>query len=97
MCLAQLSTGQEAVDYYKKGIELIVAEYEKQEADAANDHLQPKSSKSDEHDDDEEDSGKITKSDISTAYCSLAELYLTDLWYSFYISSLFFFKLNLKP
>ena len=30
MCLAQLSSGIEAVNYYKKGIEIMIAEYEKQ-------------------------------------------------------------------
>jgi hypothetical protein len=73
MCLAQLSSGQEAVDFYKKGIELMLIEYEKQEKEQ-----KPKSSKS--VDDEDENTGKISKQDISTAYSSLAELYLTDLW-----------------
>jgi hypothetical protein len=71
MCLAQLSTGIEAVDFYKKGIELILIEFEKQSNT-------PNSSK--KANDLEEDDNEITKSNISTAYGSVAEIYLTDLW-----------------
>jgi tetratricopeptide (TPR) repeat protein len=80
MCLAQLSQGQEAADFYKKGIELIIAEFNRQQAE-----LQSKpgtSTKLDRNnnEDDEEDDGQMIRPlDISTAYCSLAELYLTDL------------------
>lgn len=85
MCLAQLSSGQEAVDFYLKGIELMLVEYERQEKEETtktnNKSSQgPKSSKDDDDDEEDEDTGKITKLDISTAYGSLAELYLTDLW-----------------
>ena len=82
MCLAQLSSGQEAVNYYLKGIELMLVEYEKQENEKKKSNQQDKA-KSSKHIDDEEDEDEqpvITKLDISTAYGSLAELYLTDLW-----------------
>ena len=72
MCLAQLSTGAEAVNYYKKGIELILIEYSKQ-------LNQPNTSA--KANDLEDDENEITKSHISTAYSSVAEIYLTDLWY----------------
>ena len=72
MCLAQLSTGIEAVDYYKKGIELILVEYNKQTN-------QPNTSAG--ANELEEDGNEITKMQISTAYGSVAEIYLTDLWY----------------
>ena len=88
MCLAQLSIGNEAVEYYKKGIELMLFEYGKQEQEAAS--ASPKKDKpttskaandSDEEDEEDEELYKrITTSDISTAYGSVAEIYLTDLW-----------------
>jgi len=71
MCLAQLSTGIEAVNFYKKGIELILIEYEKQ-LNTPNTSTKAQ--------DLEEDENEITKSNISTAYGSVAEIYLTDLW-----------------
>ena len=77
MCLAQLSTGQEASDFYKKGIELMLVEYDKQESQPTTSKKSDKNNN--EEDEDEEDSQKVRKIDISTAYCSLAELYLTDL------------------
>lgn len=88
MCLAQLSTGQEAANFYLKGIELMFIEYEKQEKEKSTASGNQTSSKAksskqaDEEDEDDEDGQPvITKLDISTAYGSLAELYLTDLWY----------------
>ena len=72
MCLAQLSTGLEAVNFYKKGIELILIEYEKQ-LNTPNTSTKAQ--------DLEEDENEITKSNISTAYGSVAEIYLTDFWY----------------
>lgn len=73
MCLAQLSSGIEAVKFYKKGVELMLIEFNKQ-SDKSN---QPSTSKQDEED--EQDSNCVNKLDISTAFCSIAELYLTDL------------------
>lgn len=71
MCLAQLSSGIEAVNYYKKGVELMLVEFNKQSSETN----KPSTSKQDE----EDDSNCVTKLDISTAFCSIAELYLTDL------------------
>ena len=73
MCLAQLSTGLEAVNYYKKGIELILVEYNSQ-------INQPSTSAQASNDEDDDDGTAISKLDISTAYGSVAEIYLTDLW-----------------
>lgn len=67
MCIAQLSDGLDAVHYYQKGIEIMISEYNKQE---------PEQAIANEEDDNEP---RITKSDISTAFGSIAELYLTDL------------------
>ena len=81
MCLAQLSSEIEAVNFYKKGIELMTRDYEKQEQESAN---HPSTSQSmGDNDDDDEQYKDITKSDISTAYGSVAEIYLTDLWFVF--------------
>ena len=80
MCLAQLSMGNEAVEFYKKGIELMLVEYERQESSAP-EPTTSKSLKEDEDDEDEEDMNKIKKTDISTAFGSIAEIFLTDLWY----------------
>ena len=71
MCLAQLSSGIEAVHFYEKGIELILIEFEKQ-SNTPNTSTIAK--------DLDEEENEITKSNISTAYGSVAEIYLTDLW-----------------
>ncbi|XP_008321568.1 probable assembly chaperone of rpl4 [Cynoglossus semilaevis] len=71
MYLGQIHTGQEAVGYYSKGIEALLSALDKQtkttqaEAGAA---AQP-----------EEDTDLPTVKDVSVAYCSMAEIYLTDL------------------
>jgi tetratricopeptide (TPR) repeat protein len=80
MCLAQLSTGIEAVNLYNKGIELMLIEYNKQSNESSS-TKQPTSSKQSINDENEEENSvnKIEKNDVSTAYCSIAELYLTDL------------------
>ena len=82
MCLAQLSVELEAVNFYKKGIELMLVEYEKQERESAS-RPSTSASASNYDDEDDEDFKNITKLDISTAYGSIAEIYLTDLWYLF--------------
>ncbi len=80
MCLAQLSSGLEAVDYYQKGIHLMLIEYNKQSNKEEQKEEKPRGSKDEEEDEEEEqDPRQVRKIDISTAYCSLAELYLTDL------------------
>ncbi|XP_066302015.1 uncharacterized protein [Branchiostoma lanceolatum] len=66
MCLGQLLEGEEAVACYNKGIQVMMVERQKQqqqlEGAAACDP----------------DSQKVTSQDISSAYCSIAEIYLTD-------------------
>ncbi|XP_077577264.1 uncharacterized protein LOC144199478 [Stigmatopora nigra] len=67
MYLGQLHTGQEAVDFYTKGIDVLLAALDKQKTtEQAAAPL-------------EEDSEIPTTKDVSMAYCSIAELYLTDL------------------
>jgi hypothetical protein len=78
MCLAQLSDGIDAVNFYKKGIELMIAEYEKQQINQQD--FPTTSNNVDNEEDEQGDTNKITKLDISTAFGSVAELYLTDLW-----------------
>ena len=88
MCLAQLSVGNEAVDFYKKGIELMLFEFGKQEQElgpSSPKKEKPTTSKAANDSDEEEEEDdqlykRITKSDISTAYGSVAEIFLTDLW-----------------
>ncbi|XP_017281945.1 probable assembly chaperone of rpl4 isoform X2 [Kryptolebias marmoratus] len=67
MYLGQIHTGQEAVDYYTRGIQVLMSALEKQgtktEAAAATD----------------ENHELPTAKDISVAYCSITEIYLTDL------------------
>ncbi|XP_061676491.1 uncharacterized protein si:dkey-12j5.1 [Syngnathoides biaculeatus] len=70
MYLGQIHTGQEAVDYYSKGIQVLLSALDKQArttdlAGAAAPVV--------------EDPERSTMKDISVAYCSMAELYLTDL------------------
>ena len=84
MCLAQLSIGNESVEFYKKGIELMIVEYEKQTSSSSSAPAKPTTSKAakftDSDDEDEEEFGKVKTTDISTAFGSIAEIYLTDLW-----------------
>lgn len=75
MCMAQLSSELEAVNFYNKGIELMIAEYEKIDKNSSN--AAPGTSSNFEDEDD--DLQAVTKGDISTAYGSIAEIYLTDL------------------
>ncbi|XP_023258916.1 probable assembly chaperone of rpl4 [Seriola lalandi dorsalis] len=70
MYLGQIHAGQEAVDYYSRGIQVLLSALEKQtqttaQAGAA---AQP-----------DEDPELPTAKDVSVAYCSIAEIYLTDL------------------
>ncbi|MED6236657.1 hypothetical protein ATANTOWER_012279, partial [Ataeniobius toweri] len=67
MYLGQIHTGQEAVNYYTRGIQVLLSALEKQETMAG------ATGTTDEND--EVPSAK----DVSVAYCSLAEIYLTDL------------------
>lgn len=79
MCLAQLSEELEAVEFYKKGIELMLVEYAKQEQEQQTSRPSTSKASIEDEEDDEEDYQMVKKSDISTAYGSIAEIYLTDL------------------
>uniref|UniRef100_A0A3Q0S134 Si:dkey-12j5.1 n=1 Tax=Amphilophus citrinellus TaxID=61819 RepID=A0A3Q0S134_AMPCI len=68
MYLGQIHTGQEAVDYYTRGIHVLLNALEKQETTTAGAAAQP-----------DEDPELPTEKDVSVAYCSIAEIYLTDL------------------
>uniref|UniRef100_G3P1V8 Si:dkey-12j5.1 n=1 Tax=Gasterosteus aculeatus aculeatus TaxID=481459 RepID=G3P1V8_GASAC len=66
MYLGQSHTGQEAVDYYTKGIQVLLSTLEKNaEAGAAVPHGV--------------NTELPTAKDVCIAYCSMAEIYLTDL------------------
>uniref|UniRef100_A0A3Q0S6S2 Si:dkey-12j5.1 n=1 Tax=Amphilophus citrinellus TaxID=61819 RepID=A0A3Q0S6S2_AMPCI len=67
MYLGQIHTGQEAVDYYTRGIHVLLNALEKQETTTGA-AAQP-----------DEDPELPTEKDVSVAYCSIAEIYLTDL------------------
>ncbi|KAM9310523.1 uncharacterized protein KZ484_026402 [Pholidichthys leucotaenia] len=68
MYLGQIHTGQEAVDYYTRGIQVLLPALEKQEQSTAGAAARP-----------DEDTELPTMKDVSVAYCSIAEVYLTDL------------------
>ncbi|CAB1427724.1 unnamed protein product [Pleuronectes platessa] len=72
MYLGQIHTGQEAVDYYTKGIQVLMSALEKQ-AETTQAQAGATSREADE------DSELPTAKDVSAAYCSVAEIYLTDL------------------
>ena len=57
MYLGQMSSGDEAVQYLQKGIELMVKVH------------------------DGGASKSMLSTEIASAYCALAEVYLTDSWY----------------
>uniref|UniRef100_A0A3P8U553 Si:dkey-12j5.1 n=1 Tax=Amphiprion percula TaxID=161767 RepID=A0A3P8U553_AMPPE len=69
MYLGQIHTGKEAVDYYTRGIQVLLSALEKQETTTpAGAAALP-----------DENSELPTAKDVSVAYCSIAEIYLTDL------------------
>uniref|UniRef100_A0A8C4ELA2 Si:dkey-12j5.1 n=1 Tax=Dicentrarchus labrax TaxID=13489 RepID=A0A8C4ELA2_DICLA len=67
MYLGQIHTGQEAVDYYTRGIQALLAALDKQQAQAG--AAAPP----------DEDPEVPTAKDVCVAYCSIAEIYLADL------------------
>ncbi|XP_044063295.1 probable assembly chaperone of rpl4 isoform X3 [Siniperca chuatsi] len=71
MYLGQIHTGQEAVDYYTRGIEVLLSALDKQaqttQAQAGAAALP------------DEDPELPTAKDICVAYCSIAEIYFSDL------------------
>uniref|UniRef100_A0A1A7Y3S6 Uncharacterized protein n=1 Tax=Iconisemion striatum TaxID=60296 RepID=A0A1A7Y3S6_9TELE len=72
MYLGQIHTGQEAVGFYSRGIQVILSALEKQET-MAQAGAEASAATTDENH--ELPTGK----DVSVAYCSIAEIYLTDL------------------
>ncbi|XP_034468230.1 probable assembly chaperone of rpl4 isoform X1 [Hippoglossus hippoglossus] len=72
MYLGQIHTGQEAVDFYTKGIQVLLSALDKQ-AETTQAQAGATSREADE------DSELPTAKDVSAAYCSIAEIYLTDL------------------
>ncbi|XP_022080015.1 probable assembly chaperone of rpl4 isoform X2 [Acanthaster planci] len=67
MYMGQLFEGEEAVQYFVKGIELMEKEREKQDK-------QPEAACAEE----DSQTDPVTDGDIARAYCSMAEIYLTD-------------------
>ncbi|XP_067862840.1 uncharacterized protein si:dkey-12j5.1 isoform X2 [Heptranchias perlo] len=67
MYLGQIHCGQEAVQYFNKGIELMIKNYQKQKEMATQAAACAP------------DNAEVTPQNISTAFCSLAEIFLTDL------------------
>ncbi|XP_028971665.2 probable assembly chaperone of rpl4 [Esox lucius] len=72
MSLGQMNTGREAIQYYTKGIQILLRTLEKNpsttvEAGAAHPSLQDTRSEN------------PTATDVCVAYCSVAEIYFTDL------------------
>ncbi|XP_040290495.1 probable assembly chaperone of rpl4 [Bufo bufo] len=65
MCLGQIHCKEEALQYFQKGIEVMIRAYQSQPqvSGAAN----------------FSDEMEVTTKDISTAFCSVAEIHLTDL------------------
>ncbi|KAF7669524.1 hypothetical protein LDENG_00186040 [Lucifuga dentata] len=71
MYLGQIHTGQEAVDYYMKGIQVLLSAMDKQAQT-----IQAQAGAAAPQD---EDSDLPSAKDVCVAYCSIAEIYLTDL------------------
>ncbi|KAK1172549.1 putative assembly chaperone of rpl4 [Acipenser oxyrinchus oxyrinchus] len=66
MYLGQVHSGMEAVQYFGKGIEAMLNAFEKQTPAAAAAAISP-------------DDPEVTNKDISVAFCSIAEIFFTDL------------------
>ncbi|XP_078109177.1 uncharacterized protein LOC144519705 isoform X1 [Sander vitreus] len=71
MYLGQIHTGQEAVDYYTKGIQVLLSALDKQ--------AQTTQAQAGAAAPPDEDTELPTAKDVCVAYCSMAEIYLTDL------------------
>uniref|UniRef100_A0A3Q3JE67 Uncharacterized protein n=1 Tax=Monopterus albus TaxID=43700 RepID=A0A3Q3JE67_MONAL len=71
MYLGQIHTGQDAADYYTRGIQVLLSALDKQ---AQTTQAQAGAAASLD-----EDPELLTAKDVSAAYCSIAEIYLTDL------------------
>ncbi|KAM3614260.1 uncharacterized protein V6R79_011781 [Siganus canaliculatus] len=70
MYLGQIHTGQEAVDYYTRGIQVLLSALEKQAQTTAQAGAAATP---------DDNSNCPTPKDVSVAYCSIAEIYLSDL------------------
>ncbi|XP_056299640.1 uncharacterized protein si:dkey-12j5.1 isoform X2 [Pseudoliparis swirei] len=70
MYLGQIHTGQEAVNYYTKGIQVLLSTLDKQAQTTAQAGAAAPP---------DEDTELPTAKDVCVAYCSMAEIYLTDL------------------
>ncbi|XP_035528714.1 probable assembly chaperone of rpl4 isoform X2 [Morone saxatilis] len=70
MYLGQIHTGQEAVDYYTRGIQVLLAALDKQAQTTAQAGAAAPT---------DEDPELPTAKDVCVAYCSIAEIYLADL------------------
>nr|XP_046255426.1 probable assembly chaperone of rpl4 isoform X2 [Scatophagus argus] len=68
MYLGQIHTGQEAVDYYMRGIQVLLAALDQQTTAQAGAAAPP-----------DEEPELPTAKDVCAAYCSIAEIYLSDL------------------
>ncbi|KAM6935954.1 uncharacterized protein PEZ65_006220 isoform 3-T3 [Lycodopsis pacificus] len=71
MYLGQIHTGQEAVNYYTKGIQVLLSTLDKQ--------AQTTQAQAGAAAPPDEDTELPTAKDVCVAYCSMAEIYLTDL------------------
>ncbi|XP_028437170.1 probable assembly chaperone of rpl4 isoform X1 [Perca flavescens] len=71
MYLGQIHTGQEAVDFYTKGIQVLLSALDKQ--------VQTTQAQAGAAAPPDEDTELPTAKDVCVAYCSMAEIYLTDL------------------
>nr|XP_046255425.1 probable assembly chaperone of rpl4 isoform X1 [Scatophagus argus] len=69
MYLGQIHTGQEAVDYYMRGIQVLLAALDQQTTQAQAGAAAPP----------DEEPELPTAKDVCAAYCSIAEIYLSDL------------------
>jgi len=65
MYLGQLTEGEEAVGYFTKGIEIMTAALHGAVVERGGCASV---------------GGEVTAEEVSTAYCALAEVYLTDSW-----------------
>ncbi|KAG5270915.1 hypothetical protein AALO_G00173720 [Alosa alosa] len=72
MYLGQIHTGQEAIDYFRKGIEIMTSTLDTQQPSAASAEGASACG--------EEDEPAVSGKDLSVAFCSMAEIYFTDLW-----------------
>lgn len=78
MYLGQLSSGVEAIQYYQKGIELMTKKFTEFQTAQVAEKAETNKESVEASDKSKEPGCDVSQRDISSAYCAIAEIFLTD-------------------